>query len=87
MSATTAAATRTGSRATTIPLIARIVTVCDAYDAMVTDRAYRAACDRSEAIAELRRCSGTQFDPQVVEALISVLDAAGELAHIESQHA
>ena len=69
-----------------IPLIARIVTVCDAYDAMVTDRAYRAARDRSQAIAELRHCSGTQFDPEVVEALVSVLETAGDRG-LEAQHA
>jgi two-component system, cell cycle response regulator len=59
-----------------IPLIARVVAVCDAYDAMVTDRVYRAGRERSLAIAELRDCSGTQFDPEVVEAFISVLEAA-----------
>jgi two-component system, cell cycle response regulator len=58
-----------------IPLIARIVTVCDAYDAIVTKRAYRDARDRSTAIAELHRCSGTQFDPAVVEAFVSALEA------------
>jgi diguanylate cyclase (GGDEF)-like protein len=55
-----------------IPLIARIVSVCDAYDAMITDRAYRRARDHSAAVAELRHCSGTQFDPEVVEAFVSV---------------
>jgi diguanylate cyclase (GGDEF)-like protein/putative nucleotidyltransferase with HDIG domain len=59
-----------------IPLIARIVAVCDAFDAMTTDRAYREARSRSTAIAELRKCSGTQFDPEVVEAFVSALDAA-----------
>ena len=68
--------TRTGWRGDDIPLIARIVAVCDAYDAMVTDRAYRAGRDRSQAIAELRRCAGTQFDPEVVEAFVSALEAA-----------
>jgi two-component system, cell cycle response regulator len=58
-----------------IPLIARIVIVCDAYDAMVTDRPYKEAFSRSEAITELRHCSGTQFDPQVVEALVRALQA------------
>jgi HD-GYP domain-containing protein (c-di-GMP phosphodiesterase class II) len=58
-----------------IPLIARIVYVCDSYDAMVTKRAYRDARSHSGAIAELRRCSGTQFDPQVVDAVIGALEA------------
>ncbi|MEA2240544.1 MAG: hypothetical protein QOD24_100 [Solirubrobacteraceae bacterium] len=58
-----------------IPVIARVVSVCDAYDAMVTTRAYRAAWSGPDAIAELRRCSGTQFDPSVVEAFVSALPA------------
>ena len=60
-----------------IPLIARIVAVCDAYDAMVTNRTYRRAFDRSRAISEVRRSSGTQFDPKVVEAFVSALEAVG----------
>src|SRR5262249_52018125 len=58
-----------------IPLGARIVTVCDAYDAMVTDRAYRAARPAHEALAELERCAGTQFDPRVVAAFAVVTRA------------
>jgi HD-GYP domain-containing protein (c-di-GMP phosphodiesterase class II) len=54
-----------------IPLVARIVACCDAYNAMTTDRSYRKALPREEAVAELRRGAGTQFDPQVVEALIA----------------
>jgi HD-GYP domain-containing protein (c-di-GMP phosphodiesterase class II) len=57
-----------------IPLLARIVAVCDAWSAMTSDRAYRRALSREEAAAELRRGAGTQFDPAVVEALQSVLD-------------
>jgi HD-GYP domain-containing protein (c-di-GMP phosphodiesterase class II) len=53
-----------------IPLIARIVCACDAFSAMTTDRPYRAARSHEEAVAELIRCSGTQFDPRVVEALV-----------------
>jgi HD-GYP domain-containing protein (c-di-GMP phosphodiesterase class II) len=55
-----------------IPLVARIVCACDAFSAMTTDRPYRAARTRNEALAELHRCSGTQFDPQVVTALLRV---------------
>jgi HD-GYP domain-containing protein (c-di-GMP phosphodiesterase class II) len=51
-----------------IPLGARIVAVCDAYDAMTTDRPYRVSMPADEAMAELRRCAGTQFDPTVVAA-------------------
>jgi len=64
-----------------IPLVARIVACCDAYNAMTSDRSYRKALPREEAIAELRKCSGTQFDPQVVEALLASLYA--ELPKIE----
>jgi len=56
-----------------IPLPSRIVLVCDAYHAMTSDRPYRRAMPQEEAIAELRRCAGTQFDPAVVWALIDVL--------------
>ncbi len=51
-----------------IPIGARIVAVCDAYDAMVSDRPYRSARSPREALAELRGCAGTQFDPRVVDA-------------------
>ena len=52
-----------------IPLGARIVAVCDAFDAMIADRPYRArAWTRPSALAELERCAGTQFDPAVVAA-------------------
>jgi diguanylate cyclase (GGDEF)-like protein len=49
-----------------IPLGARIVSICDAFDAMVADRPYRAARGPDAALAELERCAGTQFDPVVV---------------------
>jgi putative nucleotidyltransferase with HDIG domain len=58
-----------------IPIGARIVAACDAYSAMVTDRPYRAAIDSGEAVAELVRHAGSQFDPRVVQALLRVLDA------------
>jgi HD-GYP domain-containing protein (c-di-GMP phosphodiesterase class II) len=56
-----------------IPLVARIVRVCDAFSAMTTDRSYRKARPADEAIAELRRCSGTDFDPLVVDALAAAV--------------
>jgi diguanylate cyclase (GGDEF)-like protein len=56
-----------------IPLVSRILLVTDAYDAMTSDRPYRAAMPEEAAIEELRRCSGTQFDPRVVEAFLRVL--------------
>ena len=54
-----------------IPLGARIICACDAYNAMVTERPYKSAMSRGAAVAELARCRGTQFDPQVVEALLA----------------
>jgi diguanylate cyclase (GGDEF)-like protein len=51
-----------------IPLGARIISVCDAFDAMVSDRPYRGGRSTAEALAELRTHAGTQFDPAVVEA-------------------
>jgi HD-GYP domain-containing protein (c-di-GMP phosphodiesterase class II) len=58
-----------------IPLGARVICVCDAYHAMVSDRPYRLALPVAEAIAEMRRCAGSQFDPAVVEALLAELGA------------
>ncbi|HEX8744524.1 MAG TPA: diguanylate cyclase [Thermoleophilaceae bacterium] len=55
-----------------IPLGARIIAVCDAFDAMVSPRPYRKMVSEAEALAELDRCSGTQFDPRVVEAFAAV---------------
>jgi putative nucleotidyltransferase with HDIG domain len=59
-----------------IPLAARIVACADAYSAMTTDRSYRKALGHEKAVAELRRCADTQFDPRVVEAAIAVVGRA-----------
>jgi HD-GYP domain-containing protein (c-di-GMP phosphodiesterase class II) len=57
-----------------IPLTARIIAICDAFSAITSDRPYRAASTEEQAIAELRRCAGGQFDPRLVEILCVVLE-------------
>jgi two-component system cell cycle response regulator len=61
-----------GLRGHEIPLGARIVTVCDAYDAMTSDRPYRPSLGHDAALEELHRCAGAQFDPEVVAAFCRV---------------
>jgi diguanylate cyclase (GGDEF)-like protein len=56
-----------------IPLGSRIIAVCDAFSAMVSDRAYRPGIPVAQAIAELRRCSGTQFHAEIVDAFCAML--------------
>jgi diguanylate cyclase (GGDEF)-like protein len=65
-----------GLKGDVIPLGARIIAVCDAFDAMVSPRPYRTPVTPDDAVVELIRCSGTQFDPQVVDAFRAV-HAAG----------
>lgn len=57
-----------------IPLIARVISAVDSHDVMVNDRPYHKAMPEKDAIAELRRCSGTQFDPHVVEVFTKMLE-------------
>jgi diguanylate cyclase (GGDEF)-like protein len=56
-----------------IPLGARIITICDSFRAMIDDRVYKQAMSIEEALAELRRCAGTQFDPQLVEVFVRLV--------------
>jgi putative nucleotidyltransferase with HDIG domain len=62
-----------GKNLKNIPIGARIIAVADAFDAMVTDRPYRKGKPHWQAMEELERCAGTQFDPEVVEAFKSVV--------------
>jgi polar amino acid transport system substrate-binding protein len=62
-----------GTAAQAIPLEARIVFVVDSFESMTSDRPYRHGMSTEEARAELRRCAGTQFDPDVVDAFEAVL--------------
>lgn len=61
-----------------IPLLSQIVSVCDTYAAMIADRPYRKALTPEVAIAEIKRCSGTQFDPKVVESFVAMMEKAPE---------
>ena len=59
-----------GIKGEEIPLLARILSIVDAYDAMTQDRVYRKGMDRASAISELQRCAGSQFDPSLVDLFI-----------------
>jgi putative nucleotidyltransferase with HDIG domain len=65
-----------GLRGEAIPIEARIVAACDAFNAMTTTRSYRKAMPLSAAIAELRRCAESQFDPDVVSALLGAVSTS-----------
>lgn len=68
-----------GLKGEEIPLECRILAIADAYDAMTNDRPYRRAVTHREAIAELKRCSGTQFDPLLVEKFIEAFEKGAKL--------
>jgi putative nucleotidyltransferase with HDIG domain len=74
-----------GLAAERIPLGSRVIGVCDAFHAMTEDRIYRKALRHDEAVAEIERCSGTQFDPDCVRALLEVVRAEG-WADAEREH-
>ena len=57
-----------------IPLLARILTAADSYEAMTADRPYRAGRSSAEAVTEMRKCAGSQFDPRVVEVLAEIVE-------------
>ena len=62
-----------GIRGNEIPILGRILTVCDSFDAMVSRRAYKEAMSIEYAIGELERGKGTQFDPDVAQAFIELI--------------
>jgi len=68
-----------GLKGSSIPLLARILCVADSYDAMISNRPYRFALGKDYAISELRKCSGTQFDNNVITAFMNVLGNGGEI--------
>ena len=59
-----------------IPLEARVLAVADAFDAMTSDRPYRRALTREEALAEVERCAGTQFDPEIARVFLELFAEA-----------
>lgn len=74
-----------GLKGTSIPMSARIIAVCDAFDAMVSDRSYRKAMPYYKALEELEKCKGTQFDSNVVDNFISLskkYDDSNIVSHI-----
>jgi cyclic di-GMP phosphodiesterase len=84
-----------GLKGEQIPLGARIFTIADSLDAMISDRPYRKALPMSHARDEIQRCSGTQFDPKVVEVFMSIpekhwldlretLGSSSRLAHLRN---
>jgi HD-GYP domain-containing protein (c-di-GMP phosphodiesterase class II) len=64
-----------GLKAQEIPLMARIISVADVYDAMTSDRAYRKALPHDATVSELERCAGSQFDPEVANDFVSAIEA------------
>lgn len=73
-----------GLKTEEIPILARVLTVADAFEAMVADRPYRRGRSQQEAILELRRCSGAQFDPRVIDAFIQVLESDDFAMEVDS---
>ena len=59
-----------------IPIEARIVSIADAFDAMISDRPYRSAMPREAALAEVDRCAGSQFDPKIAAALLALVSTS-----------
>jgi len=62
-----------GLKGEEIPIISRIMFICDAYDVMTSERIYKKAMSKEDAIKELRRCAGTQFDPVLVDKFIKMI--------------
>ncbi len=58
-----------------IPMVGRIVAIADAYDAMTSDRAYRRALPHEVAVSEIERCAGSQFDPELADAFVRLMEA------------
>lgn len=68
----------TGIRGEKIPLMARVLCIADCYDSMTADRPYRSAMDGRYAVEEIRKCSGTHFDPGLVEVFLKIFEKGFE---------
>ncbi|MCJ7727534.1 MAG: diguanylate cyclase, partial [Actinobacteria bacterium] len=67
-----------GLKGENIPVLSRIIAIVDAYEVMITGRPYKKAVSKGEAIVELEKCSGTQFDPQLVKKFIRILKSSSK---------
>ena len=67
-----------------IPIRSRIIAICDAFDAMISDRTYRAAIPVADALSELRRHAGTQFDSRFVDIFDSFATTLADEGHVRA---
>jgi len=67
-----------GLKGKEIPILSRIISIIDAYDVMLSDRPYRKALSKEEAIQELKENAGTQFDPELVERFLKIAEGKGD---------
>lgn len=74
-----------GLRGEAIPLLSRVISVVDAYDAMISDRPYRSAMSHEAAVAELKKHAGRQFDPYIVNCFLSMVETKGETVVPEAE--
>lgn len=72
---------------TSIPIGARILAIADSFDAMVSDRPYRKGMPTTEALQELRRCAGTQFDPELVEQFAELIESGDGYQQVKGEGA
>jgi HD-GYP domain-containing protein (c-di-GMP phosphodiesterase class II) len=69
-----------GLKGEEIPLVSRIINICDSFDVMTNKRVYKEALNYEYAINELKRCSGTQFDPHIVKEFLELLEEEQDIS-------